>query len=106
MATVLEDAATFAQDTTLTGPMTAAVVSQGLVVMAEDPTVAGHGQRASLAIQVLTVPSDFAKRFAWACSTNAELVAAWISGDKATALDTLDDVVAGVWDAVAGITQY
>jgi len=106
VATALEDASTFAQDPLLVGPITAAVVSQGLVVMAEDPAVAGHAQRASLAMQVLAVPSDFNKRFSWAVSNDGVLVAAWVSGNKTTALNSLKAAVASVWNAVAGITQY
>lgn len=104
--TVLEDAATFAQDPELKAPLTAAVVDAALTVMAEEPTVDFHGQRGSLGTQVLTDPDTYATRFAWAASTDEATVAAWIADDKATALDLLPAVIADVWNAVAGITRY
>lgn len=104
--TVLEDAATFAQDPELKPPLTVAVVDAALTVMAEESFVDFHGQRASLGTQVLSDPEAYAERFAWAVATDEATVTAWVGGDKATALDGLPAVVTQVWNAVAGITRY
>lgn len=104
--TTLEDAATFAQDPTLVGPLTAAVVDAALTVLAEEPTVDSHGQRAGLAVQAVTDPEASVGRFVWAVATDEDTVDEWVNGDKAVAVNGLPAVVAALWDGVAGVTRY
>jgi hypothetical protein len=104
MTTTLEDAAAFATDPEVKGPLTASIETAAVSISNEDPLTARHNERAALAYQVLKNPQFMVEQFAWAVSTNATVVAKWTSGDKEGAINDFGFVVATVWDALAGPT--
>jgi hypothetical protein len=101
--TALQDAADFTREPRLREPITAAVVSAAVAIMAEEPDTAGHTERIALAYYLLQNPAAAVDRFVWPMSSNASLVASWASGDIAGAVDSLAYVVGTLWDAVAGV---
>lgn len=101
--TALEDAAALATDSRLIGPLTAAIVRAAVDILAEDVEAPNHGERASLARQLVQEPGAYQERFAWAVSTNPAVVGDWAAGNLDAAFDSLQYVVDTVWDHIAGV---
>lgn len=99
---ILTDAAAFATDPELRGPLTAAYVAAAISIMTESADTANHRLRVLLAHQSITNPSGVFERFAWSVSTNPTAVGKWVSGDRDGALSDLPYVLSTVFDAIAG----
>lgn len=99
----LTDAAGYAQDARLVGPLRAAIARVAVETVAEDPATAEHWVRASLAAEVLRAPAAHVDAFAWATSTNDTLVRRWAGDDLDAVHAGLQAAVAAVWNAVAGV---
>jgi hypothetical protein len=100
----LQDAADFATDQRVIGPLTAALVAAAVSVMNEAADTDEHAARVALAFQVLQSPSLLVPRFAWALSANATIVGQWASGERVSAENDFAFGVASVWNAEAGIS--
>lgn len=105
LSTELDKAAAFAQDPDVSAPLAAALERAAIAVMTEAGNVEGHALRTNLAIQVLQNPKGFWERFAWAVSTNTEVVGNWASEDRAAAVNSFQFVVDSVWNAMAGVIE-
>ncbi len=94
-----------AQDPRLLPPLTAAVVETAVNVLTTEPDDAeNHSNRAALARRVLMEPEVTARRFAWAVTTDDELLEAWSNDDNIEdGLDALQAVVDALWDAFADL---
>ncbi len=99
MAT-LADAAEFAQDPALHGPLTVAVATAAVNIMNEDPNTNHHATRVALARHILGNPGAYADRFRYVVATNPTIVA---HPDIESALGDLQYVVDSVYNAMAGI---
>ncbi len=101
----LQDAANMAQDPRLLPPLTAAVVETAVnVLTSEADDAENHENRARLARRVLMEPEVAARRFAWAVTTDDELVESWSDDeDTGDGLDALQSVVDVLWDAFADL---
>lgn len=96
-------ASMFAVDQDLLGVLAAVLATTAVAVQYEDPATPQHTARAALATKVAADPTNYALRFAWACSTNATTVGKWVAGDHDGAIADLAFVVSTVWNAVAGV---
>ncbi len=103
MSNALSDAAAYAQDGALVGPLTAAIERAAIAIVNEDPNTDGHELRKTLARAIVQDPARYVTTFAWATSTNSTVVGKWSAGDIDGALGDLDYVIATVWNAVAGV---
>lgn len=105
LSTALDKAAVVAQDPDLAAPLAAAIERAAIDIMAEAATVDGHALRTNLAISALQNPMSLVPRFAWAVSTNVQVVDQWVGEQRAAAVDSLQFVVNGVWNAMAGVVK-
>lgn len=105
LSTDLDKAGLFAKDTSVLEPLAAAMERAAVAIMSEDSTIPGHTLRQNLAVQVLQDPMALAPRFAWALSTNDEIVNQWTSEQRAGAIGSFQFVVNSVWNALASVTE-
>lgn len=101
--TLLENAANFANDGAILGPITAAITRAAVSILNEDPTTAHHTERANLAAAVMGEPSGYAYRFAWAVSTNDVVANNHAAGNMEAVFGDIQFVVSTIWDSVAGV---
>lgn len=102
--TALSDAASYATDPTLVPLLTAALVRAAVEISDEPDTTANHANRLRLAHDVIQSPTGFAQStFAWATSTDPDLVSEWVATNYEAAQNSMNDVIVDVWDAVAGL---
>ncbi len=96
----LINAAAFANNPDLIGPLVIAVTTASVNIMNEDPGTDHHRSRVELARKILANPRGEANRFRFAVATNPTLIA---HEDMESAVGDLQYVVDSVYDAMAGI---
>lgn len=83
-----------------------AMLEAAIAIVNEDPQTASHAERATLALQTINSPDEWARRMAVAVVTNPNTG----SGSSDPAVDDADGdsalqfVVASIWNAVAGVS--
>lgn len=103
MSTPLEDAASFARDMRAVNVLAAAIERAAVAIMAEAATTTYHLERVGMARDAIQDPTQFVQRFAWAVSTNEQVVTKWASGDESGAIADFQFVINSLWNAVAGV---
>lgn len=99
----LEKASLFARDMSVFDPLAAAIERAAVNIMAEAADTFGHELRGALAARVVVDPTQYVQQFAWAVSTNNEVVTKWAAGDRESAFGDFQFAVNGVWNAIAGV---
>lgn len=89
-----------ATDTVFLKQVLVAMMSQCATVLTEAPTVAGHGKRADLAVQVLQNAPAYQTRFAFAVITQGGITPQTVPSTVADA--AVQTAVGVVWNAMAG----
>ena len=99
----LSEAAAFASDYAFRPIISAALEQVAMGVVTEDPTTPRHADRLLLARKVLNAPEDPAllSQWAWALSTDTDLVASYTASDMETVADDLPSVLQELWDTLS-----
>ena len=99
----LSEGAAFASDYAFRPIIIAALEKVAMGVVAENPTTPRHAERLSLARKVLNTPenSDRLSQFAWAVSTDEDLVDSYTENDLEAVAVALPSVLEGLWNTLS-----